>query len=190
MSDTPPAWTALIRLIIETRDTPAGTAMRADLSRGINPSSQHVAISRVASYCTPTWTNPTRVALVRAAALAARHTRLIHTDDRKPLGATLRELSIARGGNPDNADVIDGIAARVRLLPDLPFETAVQTIDTLLAFAATERQSINYFALTRSLLGWTNPDLQAQRRHRQEVVNDYYNFRRATKTDGTTPAAA
>ncbi len=178
-----PAWHQLINRIIRTRDE--DRSFRSHVSRGLVNTTEHYAYPHVLPYAQKKWQEQP---LLRAAAITASHTKLPASpqDGSLPLGRTFAQMSFLRATNagmriaadqpfPDPA-MADVFSQRISTLSQLPLDDATLAIDRLLTIGETLDRPIpvDYFRLTRLLLGWGNgisPEALAVRR---SVQRDFY----------------
>lgn len=167
MTDEP--WVALIGQILARRDDKSYAATRARLRRGLRPHGQDVAEKVVARYA-----DGNLAALTRAASLPAVHDAPHRSGAR--FGSVMAELTRLRTGAAPPVDLSqrDNVGRRVTLLPRLPLEAAVKEISVLLAFASAEGLSVDYYDLTRTILGWGDGFDDTSKSVRAAIMIDYY----------------
>ncbi len=192
MTDTPapdeprPVWVRAVAQALQTRNRPDLAWKRNELRGGIDVIDEHYAVPHLAPLMGECRALQQRDAIVRAAAITAindhcpqRDSRPVKGEDASVpyrLGHALRELTRQRTGSfpsPDPAKR-DSVARRLALLPEMDFDSAVDTVSALVSFANSERISVNFFDLARTLFFWGDGLTDDSVRTRNRVLSDYY----------------
>ena len=181
-----PVWVRAVAQALQTRSRPDLTWKRNELRQGIDVIGEHYAVPHLAPLMGQCRGLQQRDAIVRAAAITAINNHCPHKDSRSVKGAegvvpyrlghALRELTRQRTGkypSPDPAKR-DSVAQRLTLLPEMDFDSAVDTISALVAFANSERIAVNFFDLARTFFLWGDGLTDDSIRTRNRVLSDYY----------------
>lgn len=135
--------------------------------------------------------------VLRAAALAATFTGIPVSQEPKPLGRFFYEVSRSRAQrtvddpfllNPAKPDAIGG---RLAQLVNLDLEPACAMLRTMLSLAEGTNVSLDYLALTRTLLHWGAGVSESSQRVRRQLLRDYYGtFQGLTPSNPDTATAS
>lgn len=98
------------------------------------------------------------------------------------LGRSLAELSHRTAGRWPSEN-LDGIGAKVQLLPHLELEPAAEVLDGLLRRCERESVAVNVFDLAATLIWWCTEDPLADYKHRNQIVFSYFTPIRPTKRE-------
>jgi CRISPR type I-E-associated protein CasB/Cse2 len=182
----PPVWVRAASEALQTRSRPDLAWKRNELRKGIDAIGQHYAVPHLAPLMGECRSRQQRNAIVRAAAIAAINDHCPQKDARAVkgqgfvapyrLGHALRLLTRQRTGNfPSTLPAKrDSVARRLTLLPEMDFDSAVETVSALVSFANTERISINFFDLAKMLFLWGDGLTDNSIDIRNQVLSDYY----------------
>lgn len=186
MTETTPKerWQGATAVALQRRERDDRGAL-ADLRRGIAPLTERYALPYVAAF---TDADPhTEKVLLRAVAIVARNRDAGH-DDTVTFGGSLRELFYRVNGKYPDAGTTGTIARRVLALPSYDFDAAVEVVDGLVGYCATNRVAVDFYGLTRLLFYWGNGVSDASLKVRNRVVRDFFTPKPAkvTPTDSTT----
>ncbi len=192
MTDTPtpdkpsPVWVRAVSEALQTRDRPDLAWKRNELRQGIDIVGEHYAVPHLGPLMSECPSLQQRDAIVRAAAITAINDHCPQKDSRPAkgqdgtvpyrLGHALRELTRQRTGKLPSATPAkrDSVANRLGLLPEMDFDSAVDTVSALLSFANSERISVNFFDLANTLYFWGDGLTDNSVRTRNRVLSDYY----------------
>ncbi len=190
MTETPPIdeprplWVRAVMEALQTRNRPDLAWKRNELRQGIDAIGEHYAVPHLAPLMAQCHTLQQRDALVRAAALTALNDHCPQprrADDQNStapyrLGHALRALTRKRTGKNPTAITAnrDSVAGRLALLPEMDFDSAVDTVSALVSFANSERVSVNFFDLANTLFFWGDGLTDDSVRNRNRVLSDYY----------------
>jgi hypothetical protein len=191
-SEVAPVWVRAVREALQTRGRSDLAWKRNELREGIDVVGEHYAVPHLGPLMAECG-GPEgkrlqrRDALVRAAAITAINDRCPQRDSRpvkgqdEPvapyrLGHAMRELTRVRTGKyPSTVPAKrDSVAKRLALLPEMDFDSAVDTVSALVAFANSERVSVNFFDLGKTLYFWGQGLTDSSVRTRNLVLSDYY----------------
>ena len=195
-STTDPMWHQLITKIIKIRED--DHAFRARVSRGLVESTEHYAYPYVLPYAKDSREHR---ALLRAAAIAASHTKLRAAEkgESQPIGKTLAQMSFIRASEagvrinadqpfPDPARP-DVFSQRIASISQVPLDDAALAIDRLLTIGETldRRPTVDYYRLTRTLLHWGNGISSESLTMRRSIQRDFYSGTGRHLTSTGTP---
>jgi CRISPR type I-E-associated protein CasB/Cse2 len=181
-----PVWVRAVSEALQTRSRPDLAWKRNELRGGIDAIGEHYAVPHLAPLMTECGSLQQRDAIVRAAAITAINDHCPQKDSRPVkgqdapvpyrLGHALRELTRQRTGkNPSTTPANrDSVARRLTLLPEMDFDSAVDTVSALVSFANSERISVNFFDLASTLYFWGDGLTDNSVRTRNRVLSDYY----------------
>jgi len=182
----PPLWVRAVSEALQTRNRPDLAWKRNELRGGIDVVGEHYAVPHLAPLMGQCHGVQQRDALVRAAAITAVNDHCPQRDSRPVkgqdfaapyrLGHALRALTRQRTGKPPATDPAkrDSVARRLALLPEMDFDSAVDTVAALVSFAHSERISVNFFDLAKTLFFWGDGLTDDSVRIRNRVLSDYY----------------
>ncbi|MBM7824569.1 CRISPR type I-E-associated protein CasB/Cse2 [Arcanobacterium pluranimalium] len=183
---------ALLARIIKNRDEKTFRKERANLSRGIEASTEHYAIPYVYRFLPEDASKAEVAALTRAAALAAIYTSIKpfsaqETPDqnkKKPFGRWCYELSLAYAKKNSGTESVnidpdrpDPIGQRLLYLHTQSFEEATRSIRRLLQIAdglGGSSPQLDYVNLYYTLKYWGNGVSEESRTHRLQILRNYY----------------
>jgi len=181
-----PVWVRAVAEALQTRSRPDLAWKRNELRGGIDVIGELTAVPHLAPLMGECRGLQQRDAIVRAAAITAINDHCPQKDSRPVkgedasvpyrLGHALRELTRQRTGkypSPDPAKR-DSVARGLALLPEMDFDSAVETVSILISFANSERISVNFFDLARTLFFWGDGLTDDSVRTRNRVLSDYY----------------
>lgn len=193
MTDTPtpeqvrPVWVRAVSEALQTRSRPDLAWKRNELRGGIDVIGEHYAVPHLAPLFAECAGLQQRDAIVRATAITAINDHCPHRTSRSVkgqdeptppyrLGHALRQLTRQRTGKYPSATPAnrDSVARRLALLPEMDFDSAVDTVSALVAFANSERISVNFFDLAATLYFWGDGLTDHSVRTRNRVLSDYY----------------
>jgi CRISPR type I-E-associated protein CasB/Cse2 len=192
VTDTPnpdkarPVWVRAVSEALQTRSRPDLAWKRNELRGGIDLIGEHYAVPHLAPLMGECRGLQQRDAIVRAAAITAindhcpqKTSRSVKGQDSTApyrLGHALRELTRQRTGKypSTNPAKRDSVARRLTLLPEMDFDSAVDTLSALVSFANSERISVNFFDLASTLFFWGDGLTDDSVRTRNRVLSDYY----------------
>ena len=113
-------------------------------------------------------------ALLRAAALTARHPGLPQAKEPRSLGYALAAMTRKQNGSWPDADRPDVIARRLVGIDRLNMDNAAHTIDTILTYADRTGIAVDYYDLARLLTHWGNGVSPESVHVRRSILNNYY----------------
>lgn len=181
-----PVWVRAVAHALQTRGRPDLAWKRNELRGGIDVIGEHFAVPHLAPLMSECATLQQRDAIVRAAALTAINDHCAQKDSRPikdqdivvpyRLGHALRALTRQRTGKNPTATTAnrDSVARRLALLPEMDFDSAVETVAVLVSFANSERIPVNFFDLASTLYFWGDGLTDHSVRTRNRVLSDYY----------------
>lgn len=186
-SDVPrPVWVRAVHQALQTRARPDLGWKRNELRHGVDAIGEHYAIPHLAPLMGECHGQQQRDALMRATAIVAINDKCPQRDSRTTaadgnlapyrLGHAFRALTRQRTGKlpATNPAERDSVARRLSLLPESDFDSAVDTLSALVAFANTERIAVNFYDLARTLFWWADGLTDDSVRTRNRVLSDYY----------------
>jgi CRISPR type I-E-associated protein CasB/Cse2 len=184
-----PVWERAASEALQTRGRGDLAWKRNELRGGIDVIGEHYAVPHLAplmAECQGRQQQQQRDAIVRAAAITAINDhcpqksfpRQGSDQPVRPyrLGHAMRALTRQRTGQKPSAKPAkrDSVAKRLALLPEMDFDSAVDTISALISFANSERISVNFYDLAETLFFWGQGLTDNSVRVRNRVLSDYY----------------
>lgn len=183
--DIPPVWVRAASEALQARGRADLTWKRNELRGGIDVIGAHTALPHLAPLFAECRGTQQQDALLRAAAITALCVNSAHRTGEalqgQPgapyrLGHTFRALTRKRTGKPPatRPSERDSVARRLALLPEMDFDSAVETLSALLSFANTEGVPVNFYNLTETLFFWGDGLNDASMRTRNRILSDYF----------------
>lgn len=158
----------LIGEVLARRDT--DPRYRSSVARGVEASTEHYAFPWVLRFVDD---ERAKTAMLRAAGLCAAYRDIPQAN--KPLGASLRDLSLLRSGKKSlDPDAPDVIASRLASLQEQDLEQVSATIRRLLDLARGSGVGVDFYRIGRLLSRWGNGYTEASQSVRASVLGDYY----------------
>ncbi|WP_183164392.1 type I-E CRISPR-associated protein Cse2/CasB [Arthrobacter oryzae] len=168
MSEIRDSMRELMGEVLARRDT--DPRYRAGVARGLDMMTEHYAYPWVLRFVDQ---EKDKAAYLRAAGLCAAYRDIPQAG--KPLGASLRALSLHRSGKKslDPADP-DVIASRLAGLQGQDLENAAATIRRFLDLARGSGVGFDFYRIGRLLSRWGNGFTEASQKVRSTTIGDYY----------------
>ncbi|MBT2520862.1 type I-E CRISPR-associated protein Cse2/CasB [Arthrobacter sp. ISL-28] len=173
----------LVGEVLARRDT--DVRYRSGVARGLDRTTEHYAYPWVLRFVDQ---EKDKTAYLRAAGLCATYRDIPQAN--KPLGASLRALSLHRSGakslDPAEPDVI---ASRLASLQEQDLEQAAATIRRFLDLARGTGVGFDFYRIGRLLSRWGNGFTEASQTVRIKTIGDYYGAWTLTPTEPATTTA-